>query len=250
MNDVITQDGNNMDYRESHLDKSHNYDETLKMGGFDTYMLERENKILNRILPELVERYQLRRYLDFACGTGRITSIFEKYLPDSMGVDISENMVSVAKEKCNKTTFVIKDITNEALETEPFDLISSFRFFGNAQDDLRAAVLKKLNSLLKKDGILIVNNHRNPSSVLCWLSNLTGGEDDADLSCRKFNKLLNANGFEVERRIAIGTWLLRYKWIRDGVYNSVFGRMLDKIINLPFLACWSPDMIIIARKKV
>lgn len=248
-NSCGSRSGDNMDYRESHLGKSHNYDETLKMGGLDTYMLERENEILNHILPELVDKHKLQRYLDFACGTGRITSIFEKYIPESMGVDISENMVSVAKEKCTKTTFTIKDITSEELEAEPFDVISSFRFFGNAQDELRMAVLKKMNLLLKQGGLLVVNNHRNPSSILCRLSNLTGGKDDADLSCSKFNGLLEDSGFEVIRKITIGAWLVRYKWIRERIYNSALGKILDKIFNLPLLACLSPDMIIIARKK-
>lgn len=238
-----------MDYRESHLEKSHNYDETLEMGGLDTYMLERENATLNRILPGLVSKYKLQRYLDFACGTGRITSIFEKYVPESFGVDISENMVSVAKEKCTKTSFTIKDITSEVLEIQPVDVISSFRFFGNAQDELREAVLGKLNTLLNKNGLLIVNNHRNPSSILLRLSNFTGGKDEADLTCQKFDQLLEGAGFRVIKKIAIGTWLIRYKFIQENIYNSRFGKFLDKVFCIPFLACLSPDMIIIAVKK-
>jgi len=238
-----------MDYRKSHLNKSYDYDENLKAGGLDTYMLERENEILHEILPKLIAEFNLKRHLDFACGTGRITSIFEKFTTESVGVDISENMVSVAKENCKKTTFVIKDLTSEKFETEPFDLISSFRFFGNAQDELRLAVLKKLNSLMEENGILIINNHRNPSSILARISNLFGDKDDADWFCAKMEKQLADCNFEIIRKITIGTWLIRHSIIRDEVYNSKLGKTLDKIFNISILAFLAPDMIVIARKK-
>ncbi len=238
-----------MDYRQSHLNKSTDYDENLQAGGLDTYMLERENEILTEILPKLVSKYNLKRHLDFACGTGRITNVFEKIMHETVGIDISESMVGVAKTKCKKAKFIVKDITSEDVEIEAFDVISSFRFFGNAQDELRLSILKKLNMLLKNDGLLIINNHRNPSSLLCRISGMFGNKDDADWTCGKMTQQLTDNGFIIIRKIAIGTWLVRHRIINDRIYNSYFGRLMDKFFNLPFFACISPDMIIIAQKN-
>ena len=65
----------------------------------------------------------------------------ELHAAESHGVDISESMLGAARAKCRNTQFVCADLTNSDAEPGPFDLITSFRFFGNAQDELRTAVL-------------------------------------------------------------------------------------------------------------
>ena len=120
-----------MDYRESHKQRGSSYDKYLADEPFSAYMTEIEHNLLRRIIPSLFSN-TLPTYLDFACGTARITSVVSPLTKLSFGVDISESMLEKAKDKCQNTNFIHKDITKDSLDIEQVDLITSFRFFGNA----------------------------------------------------------------------------------------------------------------------
>lgn len=236
-----------MDYRESHKQRGSSYDRYLADEPFSAYMTDIEHNLLRRIIPSLFPN-TLPTYLDFACGTARITSVVSPLTKLSFGVDISESMLEKAKVKCPSTTFIHKDITKESLDIEPVDLITSFRFFGNAQDSLRSEVLAKLNILLKKDGYLVINNHRNPWSLKYMLGRLTGGESELDLSPRKLQSLLNKNGFRIKKTYGIGAWVFRNSLIKPRLFNSKLAGNLELFSKLPGVHLISPDAIIIAQK--
>ncbi len=80
-----------MDYRHSHLAKGDTYDATIATQPFDAYMAKYEEEYLREVIPRLTRGGG--RYLDFACGTGRITSIVAPLVTESVGVDISESML-------------------------------------------------------------------------------------------------------------------------------------------------------------
>src|SRR3954454_9558254 len=105
-------DGEGADYRHSHLAKGEDYDRDLSRGDFDTYMTAREREILARIVPRLFPG-GVPRYLDFACGTGRITQMMEALSAESFAVNISEAMMDQARRKCARTTFLLRDVTRE-----------------------------------------------------------------------------------------------------------------------------------------
>ena len=141
-----------MNYHESHTQKGADYDrDILEAGNFDTYMAQRETKVLRSVVPKLFPD-GVPRYLDFACGTGRVTSVVEQLAQDSNGLDIPDSMLVEARQKCSKTTFISGDIIRESLDIAPVDLVTAFRFFGNAEDELRNSVLSKLSDLVKPGG--------------------------------------------------------------------------------------------------
>ena len=86
------------DYRASHLAKGGQYDASLAESPFDAYMSAWERKHL----PNLLRRFYPagpQRYLDFACGTGRITEQVAPLAKQSTGVDISPTMIEEARKK-------------------------------------------------------------------------------------------------------------------------------------------------------
>src|SRR5262245_37552937 len=88
-------------------------------------------EIISRCFPDRVPRY-----LDFACGTGRLTAVVAPMAMDVVGIDVSRSMLKAAASKLPSARFVCGDITTEDLHLGSFDLVTTFRFFGNAEPAL------------------------------------------------------------------------------------------------------------------
>jgi predicted TPR repeat methyltransferase len=235
------------DYRLSHLEKGVDYDDDLSRGNFDTYMTERERELVARIVRRRFPGGVLRS-LDFACGTGRITQIVEPLVRESYGVDVSEAMLGVARRKCPRTTFVQADLTKTSLKLPPFELVTAFRFFGNAQEPLRAAGLAAIRNVLAPGGLLILNNHVNSNSLHQRLLRLRGKDRDRGLTPVALRRLLASEGFEVLREHGIGLWMVRYGWNTPAVMRSRAVRAVEPLSRLPGLAPLCPDIVSVARR--
>lgn len=231
-------------YSNSHIEKTGNvYDQNLVEGDFDHYMMLREDELVHMFVDQL-NLSRDARYLDFACGSGRILSVIAPKFDNVTAVDVSENMVSAAREKVPGATFHLTDITKNELDIGQFDLISAFRFFGNAEDSLRRSVASALRARIKDDGYLLFNNHRNPGSLLTRLS---GYHANMDFTYDKMESMLQDNGFKIVRQIPIGAWMLRHKWTLRSAWDTPVARMADRLTAIPPLARYSPDMLILAQ---
>jgi predicted TPR repeat methyltransferase len=153
-------------YKESHKyqSKGTEYEAYYQNKAWQKFLWSREQEILMIIM----EKYFAGRdvhLLDFACGTGRITEFLENRVKTSTGVDVSGSMLAIAMEKLKRTELIETDITMEnILKPRKFNLITAFRFFLNAEPELRSAAIKKLAELLDEEGYLVFNNHQNAGS--------------------------------------------------------------------------------------
>jgi ubiquinone/menaquinone biosynthesis C-methylase UbiE len=153
-------------YRESHKyeAKGAEYEAYYQNKAWQRFLWLREQEVILRIL----EKYFAGRdvhLLDFACGTGRITEFMENHVKTSTGVDVSGSMLAIAREKLKRTEIIEADITAEnILKPRKFNLITAFRFFLNAEPELRSAAIKAIAELLDDDGYLVFNNHQNSGS--------------------------------------------------------------------------------------
>jgi len=160
-------------YRDSHkyLSKGAEYEVCYKQP-WQRFLWLREQEIIHRILEKYFAGRDIN-LLDFACGTGRITSMLEKRVKTSTGVDVSDSMLAVAQRKLKRTRIIKADITvNNVLEGRKFNLIMAFRFFLNAEPPLRAVAIEALAPLLAEDGYLVFNNHHNFGSPWIQLSHI------------------------------------------------------------------------------
>jgi SAM-dependent methyltransferase len=106
------------------------------------------------------------RYLDFACGTGRIALAVEPLTNSAVAIDSSSEMVDVARPLARHTRFVVGDLLQDStLVSGPFDVISAFRFFLNVEAHLRPMAMQTLADLLSPEGRLIFNVHGNRNSI-------------------------------------------------------------------------------------
>jgi SAM-dependent methyltransferase len=157
-------------YRDSHTKqgKGAAYDENYATLPWRRYLWNQEQLVLNSFLDTYFNGRKIR-LLDFACGTGRITSFFENRVDTSTAVDVSKTMLDEAKKKLKRTELIQADLTrNNVLSGRKYNLITAFRFFLNAEKELRIEAMKTLVSLLTEDGYILFNNHQNSSSPLIW----------------------------------------------------------------------------------
>lgn len=190
-------------YRESHaaLGYGKHYSRTYETGYYADLWRKIERPLLERILSRLAGD-RGRTCLDFACGTGRITAVAEHHFASCTGVDVSEEMLAVARERCRNSTLRRIDITKEPL-SQRFDVITAFRFFLNAEPDLRQAALRAIEDHLAPGGKLVINVHVNRTSVLGRVyelrNSLKGRVVANTLGLEDISAVLAANGFVVEQ---------------------------------------------------
>jgi len=234
-------------YRDSHRKTGKDYNDFIAYTPWDAYLAEVERDYLRSLFEELPKQ-DYSSYLDFACGTGRITSIAEKYFSICHGVDVSESMVDEARAACPRTEFVIKDLTKEPHDNE-YDIVTAFRFFGNAEQELRADAFLALSRILRRGGLLVLNNHRNPYALREIAGYLTGGTKLMDLSHRKLLNLAMSSGFRLASGISIGARVFRHSMVREKVLTGKASKKFERLFSSRLFMPFSPDAIYVFRKE-
>ena len=241
------------DYRVSHMEERivRQYEDVVyKPGSYDDYLWSHERKILELEVIRLRTKCLSLSYLDFGCGTGRIISYMEQFADLSLGVDISEPMIEVARSKVKKSGFIVADITREdVLAGKTFDLITAFRIFLNAGPELRSSMLAALvQKLQNEDSLLIFNIHGNIMShrIFTKLLFLLRGRNLNTMSVGEVKRFASEHGLEVVRWYGFG--------VIPKVFYRIFGGklmfMLDSLLaRVPLMKFISYDLIFVCKKK-
>lgn len=137
------------------------YEEHIRSGFYSLVWEDLEKPILTKELSRL--RPANDPALDLACGTGRVTGHVAGSGFAARGIDISEDMLAVARRRHPAATFARADIT-QCSDGARYRLITAFRFFQNADPGMQRAALDYIGRALADDGIAVVNLHANPSS--------------------------------------------------------------------------------------
>lgn len=97
-----------------------------------------------------------KRVLDIGCGTGRMIENLRKFGAKAVGIDVSKEMLRVARKKFLSTEFVLGDAENLPFEDEEFDMVIA-SFVVVHLGDLRLA-FEEVHRVLKDGGVFIVTN--------------------------------------------------------------------------------------------
>ena len=143
------------------------YDRSLA-NRFELTIFRLESAILKDIFRRLRSSDPEMAYLDYACGTGRIISLFGDLIRTKVGVDTSAGQLAIARQKAPDAEFLQGNVvTNpDLLGSRRFDLVTAFRLLLNLEPQNRAPILGALADRLAQDGYLVVDNHMNRHSVL------------------------------------------------------------------------------------
>ena len=205
-------------YRNSHLARGRDYHAIFTSRRHTRVLWDLERRVLDHLLAQHFPSAP-PRHLDFACGTGRILAHLEGRTSVSVGVDVAESMLDVAREVAPRAELRRQDITIDPLPSgEAFDLITAFRFFPRAEPELRDSAMGALARLLTDEGLLVFNNHLNETSLMRRVGRRLGRCRWRAMSHEEVLRLMKPHGLEM-----VGSWTL-------GVlpFN-------DKVIPLPHL---------------
>ncbi|HET6762297.1 MAG TPA: class I SAM-dependent methyltransferase, partial [Longimicrobiaceae bacterium] len=196
------------DYRQSHASAAHatRYHERFLRNSHRRGMWKMEQECLSAIVAKHGAGGD-SSYMDFACGSGRVTSFMAPRFARSYGVDVSGAMLAIARESGGGVEYVEGDLTSDAgLLAQQFDVVTAFRFFPNAQPELRRAALAAIRDRLKDDGILIWNNHLNVQSTMLRLARALTSDPASRLgmSMEEADRLMAETGFRIVETIGLG----------------------------------------------
>lgn len=232
-------------YSFSHLGDNYGekYEKLYAKGSIEYFIREKEEKAILQILFDK----DIKSCLDFACGTGLITKLLTEIVSQVIAVDVSSEMISVAKKKGIKAKFILGDAVNDrSLITEQFDLITCFRFFLNAEHELRISVMQLFYEKLDKEGILIINNHGNKYSMRLFVNlyhYLKTGVYRRELSSAEIYKLAKSSGFRVQDKIFINFLPKIF------LNHKIFKRIDEMLVKMPIVRNYSINIIYLLKKN-
>jgi ubiquinone/menaquinone biosynthesis C-methylase UbiE len=103
------------------------------------------------------------KVLDLGCGNGRLYEILKDKKVEYTGIDISENLVNIAKAKYSSCAspshaqFIVGDGIKLPFNDHSFDIIYSIAVFHHLPSKtLRFQFLKEAKRVLKKDGKIVL----------------------------------------------------------------------------------------------
>jgi glycine/sarcosine N-methyltransferase len=209
---------------------------------------------------------ELKSGLDIGCATGIITKALQQFIPNMIGIDLSETMIDVAKEIYHDNIeFKVMDMTSIASEFKPeaFDIITCL---GNTLVHVNHERVKKLfndiHCCLTQDGqfiIQVVNydlilNEKRTSLPSIINENIEFHREYVylhDESTIMFNAKLvdlkSGESFSDETVLYPITHLQIVKWLKETGFDIIkeFGAW-----NMsPYDSNSSPSLIIVAKKK-
>ncbi len=112
------------------------------------------------------------KILDLCTGTATNAMGISKAIPTSeiVGVDLSENMLKVAREKLKKSnikniTLYQMDATKLSFKSESFDKILLSLILHEMDEELRSKILSEAKRASKKDGRIIITEWERSSKL-------------------------------------------------------------------------------------
>lgn len=242
-------------YRDSHSSPGYSqcYERTFEQGYYAHLWRSVERPLVNAILADLAARGATRS-LDFACGTGRILQLHGDHFDDVIGNDIAEEMLGVARQRCPAARIVHADLTmpGDDQGIHGRQVCTAFRFFLNAEPQLRVAAAGAIRRCLDPGGHLVANFHVNAHSPVGRLYRMrnwmTGRTVNNVMSEPEAVALLSGQGFDVEDVHWYGLWP-RLGWRLDRLNRLMIARCDTLARRVPILRRQAQTFILVARRR-
>lgn len=145
------------------------------------------------------------KILDIGIGTGQLTSELYKKGGQVYGIDFSEKMLELAREKMPGAVFYQFDFNNgvpEELKDMKFDYIVSSYAIHHIDDKQKIKFIKELKSILKDKGIIILADvafeTRNALESCKENAGKEWDDDEVYMVANEIESEINREGFTTE----------------------------------------------------
>lgn len=119
-----------------------------------------EEPAMQELLQEIVHN---KKVLDLGCGSGISTKKLKEWGAEAIGIDISENMIEIAKRTLPDTTFVIADMEKLPFKDNSFDVVSCSMSLHYIND--LGPTFEEVYRVLKTKGVFVFSTHHPTSSA-------------------------------------------------------------------------------------
>ncbi len=140
-------------------------------------------QLFNETLGKIKKRVNVSDcIIDYGCGTGTLSIEVSGNVKEIIGIDISKNMIKIAKQKTKNRNienieYIKTTLFDERFKKESFDIILAFNVLHFLKDTTK--VVQRINELLKPGGLLIsetpcMSEKVGPSSIFIYLLSKIG----------------------------------------------------------------------------
>ncbi len=133
------------------------YEDASRSDAYATLEFANTYYLAYRDLPAIFSEHVTgRKALDFGCGTGRSTRFLRKLGFDVTGVDVSEDMLRIARAADPSGGYrLVPDDNFDELDAAAFDLVLSAFTFDNIPGAMKARIFRDLGKLLTPTGTIV-----------------------------------------------------------------------------------------------
>ncbi|MDE1874413.1 MAG: class I SAM-dependent methyltransferase [Candidatus Micrarchaeota archaeon] len=173
---------------------------------YRNYNKNRQMKNDKALIVKFAESFTRNaKVLDVGCGSGKVAALLSNYGLRVIGIDISKNMLKLAKENSPKSRFYLMNMKDMNFPTKSFDGVISLYAIIHLPRRYHYEVLKRMYKFLKPGGKLLISVGRSDSKE--WFEeNWHGGRMYWSHFSRKKNEDLIANaGFKIKHSYVIGS---------------------------------------------
>jgi predicted TPR repeat methyltransferase len=221
---------------------------TYAPDSYATRINERQQAYLRRVVHrEFAGEMPVQH--DFACGTGRAIRTLHGLVRAAHGYDTSAEMMKKAAEVGSQARW--HQVPMAGPVPEPVDagtpaIVTMFRLLLNVDDSVRDRALAFAAKVLRTraDGLLVVENHGNASSLRHLRARRHSGERwFAELSHEQVGQLLARHGFEVVERRG-------FSMLTQSLHENPLARAADAAARaVPGTAGFAVNVLYTARRK-
>lgn len=116
-------------------------------------------QLIEKYLSMFMENLNGNRILDVGCGAGRDAVFFASKGYDITSIDLSDEMLNIAKKRTNKVKFLKMDMRKLEFPDSLFNGIHCWAAFQHLKRDEAESTLNEFNRVLKPHGILLIAIH-------------------------------------------------------------------------------------------
>jgi SAM-dependent methyltransferase len=142
---------------EVRMDFANCYEDISRAGAYATLEFANTYYLAYRDLPAIIANHVTgTKALDFGCGTGRSTRFLKRLGFNVTGVDISGDMLRIARATDPSGDYRLVPGDNfDALEVGAFDLVLSAFTFDNVAGAMKIRIFRDLGKLLTPTGAMV-----------------------------------------------------------------------------------------------